>query len=149
MAHPTIQIPFKKLSPLAITPFYNYSQDSGVDLFSIEAITLLPRSINLIRTGLSIEIPIGYEGQIRSRSGMAAKWGVAVINSPGCIDAGYTGEIKVALINHSDDCYRINVGDRIAQLVIAPTVQGDFLEVTEQLVSSARGSNGFGSTGTR
>ena len=144
-----MKINIKKLSPLATIPTYAHPGDSGADLYSIETITLLPRSINLIRTGLSIEIPVNYEGQIRSRSGMAAKWGVAVINSPGTVDCGFVGEVKVALINQSDDCYRVNAGDRIAQLVIAPTVQGEFLEVTEQLAASERGSNGFGSTGTR
>lgn len=144
-----MKINIKKLDDTATIPTYAHFGDSGADLYSIETIVLSARSVNLIRTGLSIEIPVGYEGQIRSRSGIAAKWGVAVINSPGTIDRFYTGEIKVALINHSDDCYRVNVGDRIAQLIIAPVVQGEFLEVTEQLESSARGSNGFGSTGIR
>jgi dUTP pyrophosphatase len=96
---------------------------------------------------LSIEIPAGYEGQIRSRSGMAAKWGVVVINSPGTIDSGYKGEIKVALINHSNDCYRVNAGDRIAQLVIAPVIRADFNETTSIAVVSERGEGGFGSSG--
>lgn len=102
----------------------------------------------LVRTGYAIELAEGYEGQVRSRSGLAIRYGVAVLNSPGSIDADYRGEMAAILINTSNSNFRIYHGDRIAQLVIAPVVYPDVVLV-DQLSSTDRGSNGFGSTGVK
>lgn len=136
-----------RLNSLAIAPRYMYDDDAGADLFSIDTVIILPGDTHMFRTGLSIEIPKGYEGQIRSRSGLATKWHVAVINSPGTIDSGYTGEIKIPLINHGNECYVVQIGDRIAQLVIAPVIRADFQEKSEIDRNSERGDSGFGGSG--
>ena len=107
---------------------------------------LKPGDYYLIPTGLKIALPPGYEAQVRPRSGLAAKYGVTVLNSPGTIDADYRGEVKVILINHGKDDFIINNGDRIAQFVIAPIVNTTFIEVDE-LDDTDRGEGGFGSTG--
>lgn len=107
---------------------------------------LKPGDYSLIPTGLKIALPPGYEAQVRPRSGLAAKYGVTVLNSPGTIDADYRGEVKVILINHGKDDFIINNGDRIAQFVIAPIVNTTFIEVDE-LDDTDRGEGGFGSTG--
>ncbi len=100
----------------------------------------------LIPTGLAISMPIGYEAQIRPRSGLAFKYGVSILNSPGTIDADYRGELGVLLINHGEDEFHINHGDRIAQIVFAPVIQVVWNQVT-YLDESSRDANGFGSTG--
>ena len=100
----------------------------------------------MIPTGIYLEIPVGYEGQIRPRSGLAVKHGVTVLNSPGTIDSDYRGEVRVLLINHGDEDFTINPGDRIAQLIISPVIKAEFTYV-EQLKNSGRGKGGFGSTG--
>ncbi|NCD04586.1 MAG: dUTP diphosphatase [Spirochaetia bacterium] len=107
---------------------------------------LKPGDYSLIPTGLKIALPPGYEAQVRPRSGLAAKYGVTVLNSPGTIDADYRGEVKVILINHGKNDFIINNGDRIAQFVIAPIVNTTFIEVDE-LDDTDRGEGGFGSTG--
>lgn len=107
---------------------------------------LKPGDYSLIPTGLKIALPPGYEAQVRARSGLAAKYGVTVLNSPGTIDADYRGEVKVILINHGKNDFIINNGDRIAQFVIAPIVNTTFIEVDE-LDDTDRGEGGFGSTG--
>jgi len=107
---------------------------------------LRPGDYALIPTGLKIALPPGYEAQVRPRSGLAAKYGVTVLNSPGTIDADYRGEVKVILINHGKEDFTINDGDRIAQFVIAPIVNTTFIEVDE-LDDTDRGEGGFGSTG--
>lgn len=111
-----------------------------------EPITLPPGVWKLVPTGLFIEIPAGYEGQVRPRSGLAFKHGVTVLNAPGTIDADYRGELKVLLINHSAQPYTIEDGERIAQLVVASYEQVEWTEV-EKLVETERGRGGFGSTG--
>ena len=143
-----MQVNIQKLTSTAIIPAYAHEGDAGADLYSIETYVIPPREIVIIRTGLSIEIPLGYEGQIRSRSGLACKLGVAVVNSPGTVDHGYKGEVKVALINHGLHHYKVTAGDRIAQLVIAPVVSAKFTEVVELSNKSARGTGGFGSSGS-
>ncbi len=107
---------------------------------------LQPSKIHLFPTGLSVEIPQGYEIQVRPRSGLAVKHGITVINSPGTIDADYRGEVKVALVNLSQTAFTINRGDRIAQLVPAPVVHAQ-LELVTELDTSSRGTGGFGHTG--
>lgn len=140
-----IEIKFTKLHPSARIPRYETACAAGVDLSSIQRIVIKAMTWRLVGTGLAIAIPEGYEGQIRPRSGIAAKHGVTVLNSPGTIDADYRGEIKVALINHNIHPFEIAIGDRIAQLVIAPVVQATFVEGI--LGTTDRGSGGFGSTG--
>jgi dUTP pyrophosphatase len=132
-------------------PVYAKVGDSGFDLRSNEGGTLKPLERMLVGTGLYFELPDGYELQVRPRSGLAAKHGVTVLNSPGTVDTGYRGEIKVILVNLSNDVFTFEKGERIAQGVIASRVSSDFgdlIEVTE-LSNSERGDNGFGSTGTK
>ena len=109
-------------------------------------ITLKSGEYRLIPTGISMEIPAGYEIQVRPRSGLAAKFGITVLNSPGTIDSDYRGEVKVNLINFGKSDYTINSGDRIAQLVISCALQADF-QIADSLSESKRGEGGFGSTG--
>jgi dUTP pyrophosphatase len=113
-----------------------------------EKCTLIPGERKLIKTGLFLEIPEGYEAQVRPRSGLALKNGITVLNSPGTIDADYRGEIGVILINHSSEIFEINSGDRIAQLVFAKVEQAVWYE-TESLNETERGEGGFGSTGKK
>lgn len=110
------------------------------------SIELAPGERKLIPTGLQMAIPVGLEAQIRPRSGLAIKHGITMLNSPGTIDADYRGEVKVIAINHGSETFVINHGDRIAQVVIAPVVQVDSIEVKE-LDDTVRGEGGFGSTG--
>jgi len=111
-----------------------------------EALVLAPGARAIVPCGFAIGLPIGFEAQVRPRSGLAAKFGVTVLNAPGTIDADYRGEVKVILINHGTDAFTINRGDRIAQMVIAPVSPAQFTLV-ETLDDTARGTNGFGSTG--
>ncbi|MFT5488365.1 MAG: dUTP pyrophosphatase [Paracoccaceae bacterium] len=130
-------------------PAYETAQSAGMDLAAaIEApITLAPGARAMVPTGLAIALPAGYEAQVRPRSGLAAKNGVTVLNTPGTVDADYRGEVKVILINLGDDTFEIDRGMRIAQMVIAPVTQASFAEV-DTLPETARGTGGFGSTGT-
>ena len=134
-----------KLDPSISTPIYAHIGDAGFDLASSERKMIYPDCTALVCTGLIFEIPLGYEIQIRSRSGMALK-GITVANSPGTIDSGFRGEVKVMIRNDSGDAMRIEKGDRIAQGVLAVALQADFV-VVESLSESKRGNNGFGSSG--
>ena len=138
----------KKLNKNAIIPKYNSEEAAGMDLHACidEPITLKPLEIQLIPTGFAMELPKGYEGQIRPRSGLACKFGVTVANSPGTIDSDYRGEVKVGLINNSYNDYTVQPQDRIAQLIIAPVVQMEIEEV-EELSDTERGAGGFGHSG--
>lgn len=141
------QIKLKKLSPDAIVPTYARDGDAGADLYSTESIELYPGEHRIVGTGIAIEVPVGFVGLIHPRSGLAAKQGITVLNTPGTIDAGYRGEIKVILINL--DKYRpfkIEKGDRIAQLVLQQVAVSEFIEV-EELSDSVRQDGGFGSSG--
>ncbi len=140
-----IKIVNKSNNPL---PSYSTELSAGVDLraFLETPMTLKPLERALIPTGLYIELPQGYEAQVRPRSGLAIKHGITVLNSPGTIDADYRGEIKVILINLSNEPFTINNGDRIAQMVIAKHETAQWIEV-EQLTETQRGEGGFGSTG--
>lgn len=129
-------------------PTYATPGSAGMDLRADGDWSLDPGEVRLIPTGLAIAIPEGHEGQVRPRSGLAARHGVTVLNSPGTIDSDYRGEVKVLLINHGKECFRICHGDRIAQLVIAPFSRCQVREV-ENLDETSRGSGGFGSTGKR
>jgi dUTP pyrophosphatase len=131
-------------------PSYETSASAGLDIraFIEEKLTLSPGERKLIKTGLFLEIPEGYEAQVRPRSGLALKNGITVLNSPGTIDADYRGEIGVILINHSSENFEINSGDRIAQLIFAKVEQAVWFE-TESLNETERGQGGFGSTGKK
>jgi dUTP pyrophosphatase len=131
-------------------PAYETTQSAGMDLRAnlSEAVTLGSLERALIPTGLFIALPQGTEAQIRPRSGLAAKQGITVLNSPGTVDADYRGEIKVVLVNLSNQPVTIQHGDRIAQMVIARHEQAEFVEVSE-LQETERGAGGFGSTGSR
>lgn len=130
-------------------PAYETAQSAGMDLAAaIDApMTLAPGKRAMVPTGLAIALPAGYEAQVRPRSGLAAKNGVTVLNTPGTIDADYRGEVKVILVNLGEDSFEIERGMRIAQMVIAPVTQASFTEV-DSLSETERGSGGFGSTGT-
>jgi len=127
-------------------PAYATSGSAGLDLRSDVALTLEPGGRALVPTGLSIAIPRGFEGQVRPRSGLALKWGITCVNSPGTVDSDYRGEVGVILGNTGREPFAIQRGDRIAQLVIAPVVQAQLVEAAE-LPSSDRGGGGFGHTG--
>ena len=131
-----------------ILPSYETAASAGMDLRASldESIILRPMQRQLIPTGLSIELPVGYEAQIRPRSGLALKHGISILNAPGTIDADYRGEIKILLINFSDTDFQINDGDRIAQMIVASHAQVEWQEV-ELLTETARGSGGYGHTG--
>lgn len=131
----------------ANVPFYAHPGDAGADLVSTEAVRLEPGERALIGTGVRIALPEGYAAFVVPRSGLAAKHGITVVNSPGTVDAGYRGEIRVSLLNtDSREAYDVAVGDRIAQLIVMPVVQARF-ESVDELPESVRGDGGFGSTG--
>lgn len=121
-------------------------EDTGMDLFSAEEVILSPGTWASVGTGLKIELPPGYDGQLRPRSGLASEYGVTLLNAPGTIDPGYRGEVRVLMINHGDRGYTIWPGDKIAQLVVGSYAAVEW-EVAEQLTESKRGDGGFGSTG--
>lgn len=135
-------------NPGAVVPEYKTAGAAGADICAlVEAPVTIPAGkYSMIPTGLFFEIPEGYEVQVRPRSGLAAKNGVTVLNTPGTIDSDYRGEIKVILINLGEKDFVINSGDRIAQMVIAPVTQASF-EITDSLSDTERGAGGFGSTG--
>ena len=132
----------------AIIPQYQTLEAAGADVcaFISEPRILKSGEFAMIPTGLRFEIPVGYEIQVRPRSGLAAKFGVTVLNSPGTIDSDYRGEVKIILINHGKEDFTINNGDRIAQFILAPVVQANFIQ-QDVLNETERGSGGFGSTG--
>lgn len=136
----------KKLCDEATLPQYAHPKDAGMDLYSIEAQTILPGETALVRTGIAIALPPNTEAQVRPRSGLAAKNSVTVLNTPGTVDEGYRGEIKVIMINHGKEPFVIEPKMRIAQMVICPVLHPDVILVDE-LDATARGAGGFGSTG--
>jgi dUTP pyrophosphatase len=131
-----------------ILPSYETAASAGMDLRASlqESIILKPMQRQLIPTGLFIELPVGYEAQIRPRSGLALKHGISILNTPGTIDADYRGEIKILLINFSDTDFEVSDGDRIAQMIVASHEQVQWDEV-ELLTETARGAGGYGHTG--
>lgn len=141
-----IKVLFRRMSKDAKTPAYKYNDDAGADLYSIEAFEIEPGEIKLVGTGICIELKRGIEAQIRPRSGLAVKHGLTVINTPGTIDAGYRGEIRVALINLGKEKLTFEKYTRIAQIVFTPVYRGHFIEMLE-LGDSARSDGGFGHTG--
>ena len=131
-------------------PDYETIASAGMDIRAniIESVTLKPLERTIVKTGLFVELPIGYEAQVRPRSGLAAKKGITVLNAPGTIDADYRGEIGVILVNLSHDDFIIENGERVAQLIISKHERAEWIEVKE-LSETSRGEGGFGSTGTK
>lgn len=127
-------------------PLYARDGDAGADLYASESLTLHPWSRALVKTGIKIAIPYGYVGLVHPRSGLALKSGITVLNAPGTIDSGYRGEVGVILFNSTDVDFEIEVGDRIAQLVIQKVSTVEF-NIVDALTESDRGEGGFGSTG--
>lgn len=142
-----IRIPLKRLDPDLPVPRHAHPGDGGVDLYAAEGTTLSPGAFSAVPTGIAVAVPDGYVGLIAPRSGLAARHGISIVNTPGILDSGYRGEVKALLINHGPDSVTIERGDRIAQLVVVPVAQQDFVEVDE-LPDSPRGAGGFGSTGS-
>jgi dUTP pyrophosphatase len=138
-----LPLPGRPVLPL---PAYQTAGAAGMDLVAAEAGTLEPGRWAAVGTGLGIEIPDGFEGQVRPRSGLAMRHGVTVLNAPGTIDADYRGEVKVVLVNLGENPYSYQAGDRIAQLVIAPVARAE-VELVTHLTASDRGGGGFGHTG--
>jgi dUTP pyrophosphatase len=146
---PKLYLGFNKLHPDATTPKYNYAGDSGFDLHSVEDITIGPFGRALIPTGLSFDIKDGYEIQVRSKSGLAINQGLMVLNSPGTVDSGYLGEVKVILFNTNNYEVNITKGMKVTQAVLCPVVNGGWVDLDEvnDITNKDRGNRGFGSTG--
>lgn len=141
-----MKLSFKRIHPDAVLPSYAHPGDAGMDVRSVEDLVIPAGGRMLVHTGLVAVIPEGYELQVRSRSGLALKSGVAVLNSPGTVDAGYRGEIGVILANFGDGGFVVKKGDRVAQLVAAPVTVAEIFE-TDSVDATDRGAGGFGSTG--
>ena len=144
----TNEVPVLIVCDPEFVPIYAKPGDAGADLRSVEKLILKAGSRALVRTGVSIALPNGYVALVHPRSGLAAKHGVTVLNGPGTVDAGYRGELMVTLYNTDSNDFEIEVGDRIAQLVIQEVSRAKFVAV-ERLPDSARGDQGFGSTGAK
>lgn len=142
----TVEIKIKKLTEEAILPKRTYEHDAGFDLHSAEDVMLKPGEVKAIGTGVAIEMPQNYHAETRPRSGLAAKHSITVLNTPGTIDSGYRGEIKVILINHGKEEFLISKGERIAQMLFSKIDPVIFTEVDE-IADTERGDKGFGSSG--
>src|SRR5689334_6541866 len=142
-----MQIRIQRVHPAATLPHYAHGprEDAGMDLCAVEDVTLEPQVPRLVPTGLTIELPPGYEAQVRPRSGLALKHAISMPNAPGTIDPGYRGEIRVILINLGRDSYTVHAGDRIAQMIVARYESIEWVE--DALAESTRGAGGFGSSG--
>jgi dUTP pyrophosphatase len=137
----------RRLDPQAVVPTRAHADDAGLDLHSVEEGVLEPGCRASVRTGISLEIPFGCAGLVLPRSGLAERHGIALVNAPGLIDAGYRGEIRVLLLNTDQhEPFTVSVGDRIAQLVVVAVESPEVIEV-EKLTASERGAGGFGSSG--
>jgi dUTP pyrophosphatase len=145
----TLPLNYQVIHPDAVHPKYNYGSDSGFDLHSVEDLEVSPFGRILVPTGLCFDIKDGYEIQVRSKSGLAIKHGLMVLNSPGTVDNGYTGEVQVIVFNTNNYIVTIPKGMKIGQAVLSPVVNGDWvgLNQVEQINKKERGQNGFGSTG--
>ncbi len=143
-----MKIPVVQQDSMNQPPTFAHVGDAGADLVAAEALILDPGDRAMVSTGLSMAIPDGHAGFVLPRSGLAIRTGVTVLNAPGLIDAGYRGEVKVALINHGELPFEVRIGDRIAQLVVMAVEAPDFTLV-DALETTQRGADGFGSTGMR
>ncbi len=142
------ELKVKRISDEAVLPYRANQGDAGFDVFSIEEKVIKSGETELVRTGIAIELPLGTEAQIRPRSGLALKHSVTLLNSPGTIDEGYRGELKIILINHGKSDFKVEKEMRIAQMVIAPIADVNVTEVNT-LSESIRGESGFGSSGMK
>jgi dUTP pyrophosphatase len=140
-----IEVAVRRLRPNAEIPGQAYEGDAGLDLAACEPAVLEPGERAVVPTGVAVEIPEGYAGFVQPRSGLAARHGIGIVNSPGLIDSGYRGEIRVVLLNTGREPFSVEAGMRIAQLVIAPVASVRLVEVDE-LAASERGTQGFGSS---
>jgi dUTP pyrophosphatase len=141
-----IDVAIRRVRDDAVLPRQAYDGDAGLDLASCEDVSLGPGERAVVSTGIAVEIPDGYAGFVQPRSGLAARHGIGIVNSPGLVDSGYRGEIRVVLINtDASEAFRIERGMRIAQLVIAPVASVRIVEA-EELTASERGARGFGSS---
>lgn len=136
----------KRIHPDAVIPAYAHEGDAGMDVRSVADMTIPAGGRALVPTGLVFMLPPGWEAQVRPRSGLALKSGVTVLNTPGTVDSGYRGEVGVILFNTSSAEFHVGKGDRIAQVVVAPTTRAEIVE-TDSIDETDRGSGGFGSTG--
>lgn len=145
------RLKFTKIHPDAVEPKYNYETDSGFDLHSIEEVEIAPFGRKLIRTGLKFSIPNGCEIQVRPKSGLALKQGLTVLNTPGTVDQGYTGEIMVIVFNANAVSFKIEKGMKIAQAVLCPVYNGKMVDLHQviEIDEKDRGDKGFGSTGIK
>ena len=145
----TKNIQIELLTEDAVFPEYAYPTDSGFDLYSTEEITLEPFGRALIPTGLKLSFDIGYEIQVRPKSGLALKQGLTVLNTPGTVDSGYNGEIMVIVFNTNPKPFTVSRGMKIAQAVLCPVINGKYvnLQLVDKIENKDRGANGFGSTG--
>ena len=141
-----MRVLFREIDPAAALPEYAHPGDAGMDVRSVEEKTIPPGGRALVRTGLVMMLPPDAEAQVRSRSGLAIKHGVAVLNSPGTIDAGYRGEVGVILVNLGQEPFHVEKGMKVAQIVVAPVARAEIAE-TDEVDSTDRGAGGFGSTG--
>jgi len=146
---PQLLLNYKKLHPDTVTPFYNYPTDSGFDLHSVEEIVIPAFGRALVPTGLSFDIETGHEIQVRTKSGLAINQGLMVLNSPGTVDCGYTGEVKAIIFNTNPHEFTITKGMKVAQGVYCPVANGEWVNLNEvkSIKDKDRSSNGFGSTG--
>ncbi len=147
---PKLKLVYHKLDESAVDPVYNYELDSGFDFYSTEEVTIPAFGRALIPTGLSFDLPDGHEMQVRSKSGLAIKQGLMVLNSPGTVDKGYLGEIKVILFNVNNHEFVVKKGMKVAQGVVCPVVAGKWLNLINEKINvsdSPRQDKGFGSTG--
>jgi dUTP pyrophosphatase len=142
-----MQIRIQRIHPAAILPAYAHGpeEDAGMDLHAVEDVVLEPGAPRLVPTGLTIEVPTGFEAQVRPRSGLALKHAITIPNAPGTIDPGYRGELRVILLNLGREAYTVHAGDRIAQMILARYEAVEWLE--GELAESGRGTGGFGSSG--
>jgi dUTP pyrophosphatase len=141
-----IEVAVRRLREDAVLPSQAYEGDAGLDLVACESLTLVPGERGVVATGIAVEIPEGYAGFVQPRSGLASRHGIGVVNSPGLIDSGYRGELRVVLLNTDrDETFEVTPGMRIAQLVVAPVASVRLVEV-EELAASERGGRGFGSS---
>jgi len=144
---PPVQVQIQPLTNTAKLPTYATAGSVGADIYADDNYIIHPQQWMAVSTGIAMAVPQGYEVQIRPRSGLAAKFGVTVLNAPGTIDSDYRGEVKVLLINHGNQQFEIKKGDRIAQMVVA-SVEPTTLVESLELDDTERGAGGFGSTGT-
>ena len=142
-----IKVKIQKINEDAIIPEYAHESDAGMDMFSAKEMIIMPRHRALIPTGIQVEIPKGYEMQIRPKSGLALREGITVLNTPGTVDSDYRGEVGVILINHSSKPYKVEKGQKIGQAVFNKIEKAKFVQ--EKLSKTKRGEGGFGSTGLK